>query len=341
VIVDRDQKPLHLPSHTKVFATTTLEQVIRDSGVLGTRPPSNDGWRQVKCAVCNDYKFRGGFKFDPSGSCAFHCFNCGFSAVHTPSRSQFSEKMVKVLTSFGIDLSTAQSALFSAFASPSHPQPQKIDRDLIPAKEIEKPSTFFPLDPTKHPKAVEYLKNRGFTENDHQWWISIPADKKWSNRIVVPVYNHREQLVFYQGRTFIDSPKRWESPNVPRSGVIFNHKKLYEPGDSVIVCEGIFDALSVGGVAILGSEFSRYQLSELKKFRGTKIIIPHKDDRGLAQGKSALENGFSLSFPDIGSCGDINEAFVKYGKMYLIQQIYSTIATGPQAEFRLGLWCAG
>jgi hypothetical protein len=320
-----------------MFSTQTLEEVIRNSGVLSGRPPTADGWHNVKCAVCNDYKIRGGFKFEPEGV-GYHCFNCGTTAVHKNTSRKFSDAMMKVITSFGIDLDAARGTLFSAFASESSEPPPKIDKRLLPAPTIELPPTMFPLNPEKHERYVNYIESRGLSVDSWRWYVSVPGDREWANRLIVPIYNHRDQLVFFQGRTIIKDKKRWHTPQLRKTSVIFQHKKLYTHGESVIVCEGVFDALSVDGVAILGSSFSDYHLAELNKFRGKKIIVPNKDENGYQMALEALEAGFSLAFPDIGSCGDLNEAVVQYGKLYVEDQIYQTVAEGELARFKLSIW---
>ena len=87
-----------------MFQQISLESVIRDSGVLSTRPPTTLGWYEVKCAVCNDYKHRGAFKFDENGVVAYHCFNCGHRALFKPGQTSFSARMTQTLRAFGIDL---------------------------------------------------------------------------------------------------------------------------------------------------------------------------------------------------------------------------------------------
>lgn len=324
-----------------MFRETTLEEVIKESGVLEARPPSASGWHEVKCAVCGDYKRRGGFLFDGTGSVVYKCFNCGQKAGFTTGSTSFSAGMQRVLDSFQIDSRRTGEVLFTGFARGGNKKREHLPRDLRPASVTEKPASFFPLDSARHNTYVEYLATRGFTPTDFQdLWVPLSVDRVWKNRLIIPVFNHRDQLVFYQGRSIVPTRKRWESPPLPKTGVIFDHNKLYDRSRTdLIVCEGMFDAKSVDGVAILGSEFSAYHLSELQKFKGRKLVVPNKDSNGVMMGRQALENGLALSFPDIGSCSDLNEAKLKYGGLYLEQQIYNSIVVGPEAEMKLRLWC--
>lgn len=321
-----------------MFESISLSEVIQRSGILGAKPPTSSGWYNVKCAICSDYKTRGAFKFDEDGTVAYHCFNCGHTALFTPSQTTFTKKMNEVLRSFGIDQSQAKRVLFRSFGTKPVPLTAK-EKLLVPAQVIELPKTFAKLDPHTDSLAAQYILSRGLALDTTDWYVAPKTDNIWKNRVIIPVKNDHKQLVFYQGRSYINSKRRWESPDLPKTNVLFNHHLLKESADNVIVCEGIFDALSVDGVAILGSSFSDYQLSELVRFRGTKIIVPNKDNNGKSLALDALKHGFSLAFPDIGTCTDLNEAFVKYGKLYVEHQIHATTCRGMGAQMRLGVWC--
>jgi hypothetical protein len=56
---------------------------------------------------------------------------------------------------------------------------------------------------------------------------------------------------------------------------------------------------------------------------------------------AVLEQGYSLSFPDIGQAKDINDAVVKYGRLYVEQQILTKSTSDKySAQLKLGLWCS-
>lgn len=327
-----------------MFEVQTFEELIRSSGILGNRRPASTGWWEVKCAVCRDYKFRGGFKFDAgSGKCAYHCFNCGHLAVYNPTAGKFSQKMLTVLSSFGVDIEDAKSILFAAFTTEQVVELTEEQKILLPAKQLTLPEFFQPIE--KSDPEYRYVVERGFDIDTWKWHKCVgkktKETAKWYNRLIVPIYNHRGQCVFYQGRAITpDIRKRWESSAVPKSSVIFNHAAIYNSTEPyLVVCEGVFDALSVNGVAIQGSEFTQYQLAELDKFRGTKVIVPNKDSRGYEMASQAIKYGFSLSYPDIGTCTDLNEAYKRFGELYLSEQIASNICSGFGAEIKLDAWC--
>lgn len=329
-----------------MFETQTLEQLIRQSGVLGTRPPSSSGWHTVNCRLCGDYKPRGGFLFD-HGSVAYKCFNCGTKTTHKQSYQKFQKDMYAVLIAFGIDMQLARRTLFQSWSNPTEmtPEEEAEHKLLLPPPVITLPAEFEFLNSTNpaHAAAIVYVESRKINYRKYGLMVSntTNSENKWFERVIVPVYNRSQQFIFYQGRSYTGSNKRWDSPRDSKQNVLFGYHNLDDDRDTVIVCEGTFDAMSVDGVSILGSEFSQFQANMLNQSRKTKIIVPNKDKNGYRMATQALALGFNLSFPDFGDADDINTALQQYGRMYVEQQILQKIATTTyKAELKLGVWCA-
>lgn len=290
--------------------------------------------------VCNDYKVRGAFMFDEDGNVGYHCFNCGCKAVYRTHHTSFNKSMSIILDAFGIDRQAANRCLFRSFGQAFQPT-HAPSKELLHSPRVEMPASFVKLDPVKHVRAMQYIRSRGFDATTADWHVAVPVDNRWKNRVIVPIYNWRNELVFYQGRAHTPGmTKRWESPKIPKTNIIFNHKQIYTNSDSfLVVCEGVFDALSVDGVAIIGSELSAYQINELNKSKRTKVMVPNKDYNGLMLARHWLQLGYHLSFPDIGTATDLNEAYVRFGRLHLEHQIYANACSGLTAELRLGIWC--
>lgn len=324
----------------------TLEQILSNNGILRSRSPS--GWYTLKCPLCLDKKTRGGWKFE-DGSGTYHCFNCAVSAGYRTGARQFSDKMVTVLTEFGI-LDQCKSLLFSAFASdlPNNAQTSEKTPQLDEPAALELPTFFRPLD-SSDTEYWDYLRARRLDDTPpHTFMVTDKKTGKWCDRLIVISRNSAGQPIFFQGRDITGSETRlrWESPVAPKTNIMFNfdvvRKNCYDSPvkSDVIICEGAFDALSVqNGLAILGSSFSKYHIHKLKQLPGRKILVPNKDGNGKAMAEQALSAGFLLSFPDIGSCGDLNEARCKYGSMYLEQALSQGVVESEfSARMKLGHW---
>jgi len=329
-----------------MFETETLENVIKQSGILGTRSPSSSGWHIVKCKICNDYKARAGFIFE-NGASTFHCFNCGHAAGHAPSSQKFSKGMYEVLTAFNVDISAAKKSLFASFGAQEDTTEEAIHREQYrQPPPIEVPSEFEFLNVTNptHAEAIRYTETRFVDYAKYGLMISTTTNSrnKWYKRIIVPMYNRSNQVIYYQGRTYDNHAKRWDSPSDPKANVLFGYHNLDDYSkDYIIICEGPFDMMSIDGVAILGSEFSPYQIRVLTVSSKKKIVVPQRDKRGYALALQALEQNYSLSFPDIGGAQDINDAIVKYGRLYTEQQIVAKMTSSKyEAQLKLGMWCS-
>ena len=256
--------------------------------------------------------------------------------------------MFEVLTAFDIDIPTARKTLFASFSSTTEQTDEErlYRASVLPPPTITLPDEFEFLSATneRHAQAVEYVKDRCVDHLKYGLMVSNVTNKAnaWYGRVIVPMYNRSNQVIFFQGRSFIGSKKRWDSPDVPKGNVLFGYHNLDDYSkDYIIVCEGLFDAMSIDGVAILGSEFSPYHIRILNQSSKKKIIVPQRDARGYAMSLQALDHGYSLSFPDIGGAQDINAAIIQYGRLYTEQQILAKQTTSKyEAQLKLGLWCS-
>jgi DNA primase len=79
--------------------------------------------------------------------------------------------------------------------------------------------------------------------------------------------------------------------------------------------EGIFDALCIGGVAVLHNDISDAQSRLLRNLGKEITVVPDQDTAGLALIDRAMELGWAVSIPNWEGCKDVNDAVKKYGKL--------------------------
>jgi DNA primase len=83
-----------------------------------------------------------------------------------------------------------------------------------------------------------------------------------------------------------------------------------------IVVEGIFDALSIAGLAVMHNNISDGQAKLIRNLGRDIIVVPDQDTAGVELIERAIELGWSVSVPDWGpDIKDVNDAVVKYGKL--------------------------
>ena len=93
----------------------------------------------------------------------------------------------------------------------------------------------------------------------------------------------------------------------------------------VVVTEGIFDALSIGGVAVMHNDISDAQARVIRTLGKEITVVPDQDQTGLDLIDRAMELGWAVSIPDWDDCKDINDAVIKYGR-------FATLITIMQAR---------
>ena len=342
----------------------SLEELVRTHINLPNRP-SAQGWSPILCKVCNDHGRKGpraGFKIE-NGIVGYHCFNCQAKSSIDPSKHRtISKNMEEILLAFGVpelDINRVRMTLLGAERGESS-EPRQVSNHE--PKEIPLPSHFYRL--PKYPNGVwtkvakAYLEERCIDPDSYPFMLSTgePTDlnehpkevhktlvrsaQKWPGRIITPIYKN-EKLVFYVGRDMTDKKmKKYESPSTSRRNVIYGFDQLFEDTTRPLyVVEGIFDAMVVNGVAILGNELSDSHLYWLNRSNRQKVYIPDRFGDGHINAFKAIEHGWSVGFPDIGTCKDVNAAVQKYGSLYVLASISQNTADGFEAKARIGLYC--
>lgn len=321
-----------------------LEEVIRRHVPLST--PSAKGWQSTRCLVCNDHTrkgLRGGFRF-AEGATSYNCFNCKHKATYNPEyNTRMPSKMLRVMRAFGIPDEEWQQIVFEALANEgTKPKRVEPDRSLI-TPEIALPAHFYQIGSRKDDKwsiaASEYLRDlRGIDPNEYPFYLSDHKD--WKGRITIPVYRDGK-LIFYQGRDITDKrPNKYKSSHHSNSSVLFGFKELYDNTDlPLYVVEGFFDAYVIEGVATLGNKLTPEQIKHLHRSPRSKVIIPDRRGDGHVMAEQALEEGWSISCPDIGDCKDVNQAWMRYGNLYVMKTIADMTMIGVMAETALRMYC--
>jgi DNA primase len=84
----------------------------------------------------------------------------------------------------------------------------------------------------------------------------------------------------------------------------------------VIVTEGIFDALSIGGVAVMHNTVSDAQVRLIRSLDKQITVVPDQDQAGIELIDRALELGWAVSIPNWpDGCKDVNDAVIELGRL--------------------------
>lgn len=290
--------------------------------VPGRKKQTHSGWLSFNAICCShrghrpDRRSRGGIKFDGQNNWTYHCFNCNFSCAFTLGKS-ISAKTRNFLVWCGADIEQVQRWNFESLQHKDlldFTGTPKINRNIkFKTHELPKGESLN-LDNPDHFKFIEYLEKRSI-EYDSYPFLITPDDKieRNRNRIVIP-YFYKEKVVGYTSR-FLDD-KKPKYLNIQQQGFVFNLDRQKRDWQVCLVTEGIFDALSIDGVAVMHDDISNDQAVLLAQLNKRIIVVPDQDKTGMNMIDRALELGYNVSLPkwDKG-VKDVNDAVVRYGKL--------------------------
>jgi DNA primase len=82
------------------------------------------------------------------------------------------------------------------------------------------------------------------------------------------------------------------------------------------VVEGVFDALSIGGLAVLHAEINDAQARLIRSLERDITVVPDQDDAGMKLVDRALELGWAVSLPEWPDhVKDVNDAVISMGRL--------------------------
>ena len=289
--------------------------------IPGKKKTTSSGWHSFNAICCGhlghkpDRRMRGGIKFDGQTNWSMHCFNCGYKCNFVLGRS-ISYKTKQLLLWCGIDdtqigkwslESLQQKDLLDIVI-------QKKTKIKIKFKDHELPEGEM-LDGNNplHKVYVDYVQSRGINHNEYPFLITPNLKGRYANRIIIP-YTYNNKIVGHTSR-FLDN-KIPKYINEQQPGYVFNIDVQKSEWQVCILTEGIFDALSIDGIAIMHDDISNDQAQLIASLNKQTIVVPDRDKTGLKLCDRALELGYSVSLPNWElDIKDVNDAVVRYGKL--------------------------
>ena len=293
------------------------------------RKQSASGWISFNAPCCvhsgesADRRQRGGIKSTDQGW-SYHCFNCGFTASFILGRN-LSFKARKFLSWLNVPQQEIERINLESLKHRSIQgvieERQQINNVLqsIHFEDRELPVGFVIADHNT-PIHYQYLKDRAIPLDYPMGMNAGEPTGKWTPRpgIIVP-FTHDNRVVGYTTRFFDDKTPKYIHDIQP--GYVFGTDLQKESWQYAIVVEGVFDALSIGGLALLHAEINDAQAKLIRGLGREIIVVPDQDEAGVKLIDRALELGWSVSVPDWPGCKDANDAVVKYGKLATVISI--------------------
>lgn len=296
---------------------------------------SPSGWFSFNAPCCQhrghkpDTRKRAGIRFDGEGI-IYNCFNCKYTTGWQPG-SPFGEKMKSLCRWLGANDDNIKELIFESLKTetkdyrPTDFQPKvtfenkSLPEGSMPLLEWVN-SEYWNDIATDIEPIISYVHGRGLDPFNGDFYWS-PAGG-YESRVIIP-FLYEGRIVGNTARKITKGKPKYLSDQHPN--FVFNLDNQYNDNRYCFVVEGPFDALSIGGVALLTNEISVQQAKLINDTGKEIIVIPDQDRAGLTVISQAAELGWSVSFPNWeDDIKDVADAINRYGKMFVIVDLLLT-----------------
>jgi hypothetical protein len=279
------------------------------------RKQTSSGWLSVNAPCCvhrgesADRRMRGGIKTTPDGSFSWHCFNCGYTASFVLGRN-LTFKARKLLEWLNVPTEEIERINLESLKHKSIEgllgERQTIVNQLqnISFEDRDLPAETQPL----NEQAKKYLGKRCVPLDYPFLYKTMPRPG-----VVIP-FTHDNQVVGHTTRFLDDRTPRYIQDIQP--GYVFGTDLQKSNWQTAIVVEGVFDALSINGLAVLHAEINDAQVRLIRGLGRDVVVVPDQDEAGMKLVDRAVELGWAVSMPDWpADVKDVNDAVIRWGRL--------------------------
>jgi hypothetical protein len=196
----------------------------------------------------------------------------------------------------------------------------------IQFEDRELPEGFIIVDENT-PVHYQYLRDRCVPRDYPVGMHSPGPSAKWSARpgIIIP-FTHDGRIVGHTTRFLDDKNPRYVHDMQP--GYVFGTDLQRANWQHVLVMEGVFDALSIGGLAVLHAEISDTQVRHIRSLGQEVTVVPDQDFAGMKLVDRALELGWAVSMPAWPDhIKDVNDSVKAHGRLATAMMIMQSRET--------------
>lgn len=287
------------------------------------RKSSPSGWISFNAVCCQhngqspDRRQRGGIKVTEQGW-SYHCFNCNYTASFILGRN-LGFKARRFLSWLGVPENEIEHVNLESL---KHRNIHGILNDRtkvvnallnIQFEEFDDLPPFSEIVTPDHKYEWEYLRSRCVPE-DFPVLTAIQNDGiHWTRPQVIVPFTYHNKMVGWVARMLDNKSPKFISHSQP--GYVFGIDQQHDDWKHVVVTEGIFDALSIDGLAVMHNTVSDSQARLIRGLGKEITVVPDQDRAGLELIDRAVELGWAVSIPNWEDCKDVNDAVKKYGKL--------------------------
>jgi hypothetical protein len=270
----------------------------------------------------------------------YNCFNCKYTASWQPGRT-LTEKFKNLCRWLGASDDQIKEMVFEALKTESLDYEPEHFVEKVKFTEKELPegamsieewvnSAYLPDISADIGPVIDYVYSRGFDAlSKNFFWSPAPG---YIDRVLLPYY-YEDKIVGNTARKITNGKPKYLSDQHPF--FVYNIDAQDPLSKYVFVVEGQFDALAVGGVALLTNEISQQQAHIINSLGKEVIVIPDQDRAGLMLIKQAIDYDWAVAFPTWDTdVKDVADAVQRYGKLFVI---VDAIKTAQQGEIKISV----
>jgi DNA primase len=262
-----------LKSTDKNIVVSTL------SNALGSYSNLRGNELAFYCPFCNHHKQKLQVNTETQ---KWHCWTCNSGG----------KKLTSLLKRLDVDRKTI--SIIREIYGDSHYNPQNEDEGTkvyiqLPKEFIslnEEPKGFNP----EYKHAIHYLNERGITQKEIiKYNIGYCKDGLYSRRVIVPSYNCDGQLNYFVSRSYYSEEKmKYKNPPISKNVICLESQVNWN--EPIILCEGVFDAITIkrNAIPLLG-KFPSKLLVEKIFMSGVSDIIISLDNDAINEALKAAE----------------------------------------------------
>ena len=232
------------------------------NSVLGTGKPTARGNYAYTCPKCNHHKPKLEICLDEN-SVDYQKFGCWVCKTK-------GKKLINLFKA--IDAPSDKILELKSIVKTANPTEQK-EHDI----KVQLPEEYQSVlnnSSFAAKRALTYLKSRGLTEDDIiKYNIGYCETGKYADMVIIPSYDESGSLNYFVGRSYIPESNRKLNPDVSRNIIPF--EILINWNSPIILCEGMFDAISIkrNAIPLLGKNIQSKLMSKIVSSTVKKVYI--------------------------------------------------------------------
>lgn len=286
------------------------------------RKQTASGWISFNAVCCQhngntlDRRQRGGIKPSDQGW-SYHCFNCGYTASFIIGRN-VSFKARKLLGWLGVSQEEIERINLESLKHRNvNGILQDRQRTIDALANVNFPERDLPIGSyviAEHNSEHWQFLQRRQAPKHYPFMMQDDGDREDSRSSVIIPFTYNNSVVGYTQRFLDDRTPKYI--NAMPSNYVFGTDLQQDNWQIAIVVEGIFDALSIDGLAVMHNTVSDTQAQLIRRLGKEVIVVPDQDAAGMTLVDRAIELGWSVSMPEWPEdCKDVNDAVVRLGKL--------------------------